>query len=183
MRVTSFILGIGLLISSAIAQAEIFADGSGIEGNNYFGVIVASPQYKEDDSNTDFRGTGLIARGGREFFKYIAVEGHFGIFSGDTVDDNEYKIDYMASLFARGNLFLFEDRARAYLMVGVTYFTGDVPRFKGDDDVAPAFGLGLELYGDEHNAITFEAMRYADGDLHNVDYKIDSINLGYQHRF
>ncbi|MBW9257757.1 MAG: hypothetical protein K1562_09025 [Candidatus Thiodiazotropha sp. (ex. Lucinisca nassula)] len=45
MRVTSFIVAIGLLISSAIAQAEIFADGSGIEGNNYFGVMVASPQY------------------------------------------------------------------------------------------------------------------------------------------
>ncbi|MES9861973.1 MAG: hypothetical protein ABW157_19310 [Candidatus Thiodiazotropha sp. LLP2] len=183
MRVTTSIVGIGLLLSSAAPQAEIFADGSGIEGNNYFGVIVASPQYKEDDSNTDFRGTGLIARGGREFFKYIAVEGHFGIFTGDTVDDNDYQIDYMASLFARGNLYLFDDRARAYLMAGVTYFAGDVPRFKGEDDVAPAFGLGLELYGNERNAITFEVMRYADGDLHNVDYKIDSINLGYQHRF
>ncbi|MBV2122580.1 MAG: hypothetical protein B6D70_08645 [gamma proteobacterium symbiont of Stewartia floridana] len=183
MRVTSFIVAIGLLISSAIAQAEIFADGSGIEGNNYFGVMLASPQYKEDDSNTDFRGTGLIARGGREFFKYFAVEGHFGIFSGDTVNDTTYQIDYMGSLFARGNLFLFDDRARAYALVGLTYFAGDVPRFKGDDDIAPAFGLGLELYGNERNAITLEAMRYADGDLHNVDYKIDSINVGYQHRF
>jgi hypothetical protein len=146
-------------------------------------VIVASPQYKEDDSNADFRGSGLIARGGREFSRYFAIEGHFGIFSGDTVDDTTYQIDYMTSLFVRGNLFLFDDRARIYLMQGFTYFTGDVPRFKGEDDVALAFGLGLELYGNERNAITFEAMRYADGELHNVDYKIDSINIGYLHRF
>jgi hypothetical protein len=111
------------------------------------------------------------------------VEGHFGIFSGDTVDDNDYQIDYMASIFARGNLYLFDDRARIYLMQGFTYFAGDVPRFKGEDDVALAFGLGLELYGDERNALTLEAIRYADGDLHNVDYKIDSINLGYLHCF
>lgn len=183
MRVTSFIVGIGLLFSSAISQAEIFADGSGIEGNNYFGVSIGSPQYKEDNTNADFRAAGLIARGGREFFKYIAIEGHFGIFSGDTIDGNEYKIDYMASLFGRGNLYLFDDRARAYLLLGMTYFSGDVPRFKDESDISPAFGLGLELYGNERNAITLEVIRYADTDLHNVDYKIDSINLGYQHRF
>jgi hypothetical protein len=183
MRVTSFIVGIGLLFTSVLAHAEVFADGSGIEGKNFFGVIVASPQYKEDDTNADFRGSGLIARGGREFVKYFAVEGHFGIFSGDTVDDNDYQIDYMASIFARGNLYLFDDRARVYLMGGLTYFAGDVPRFSGEDDISPAFGLGIELYGNERNAITLEWMRYADSDIHNVDYKIDSVNIGYLHRF
>ena len=183
MRITTLIAGVGLLLSSAVSQAEVFADGSDIEGNNYFGVILASPQYKEDDSNTDFRGAGLIARGGREFFKYFSLEGHFGIFSGDTVDDNEYKIDYMTSLFARGNLYLFDDRAKVYLMTGFTFFSGDIPGFNGAEDFAPAFGLGVEFYGDERNALTLEAIRYADADYHNVDYKIESINLGYLHRF
>lgn len=183
MRVTSIAIGIGFLFVSSFGRAEVFAESSGIEGNNYFGVIVASPQYKEDDSSTDFRGTGLIARGGREFTKYFAVEGHFGVFSGDTVNGNDYQIDYMASIFARGNLYLFDSRARVYALGGITRLTGDVPGFTGVNDTALAIGLGLELYGNERNAITLEWMRYADGDIHDVDYKLESVNLGYLHRF
>ena len=68
-------------------------------------------------------------------------------------------------------------------MAGLTYFNGDVPGFKNESDVAPGFGLGLELYGNTRNAVTLEWMRYADGDISNVDYKIESVNLGYLHRF
>jgi hypothetical protein len=182
MRVTSIVIGVSLLFSSVLAQAEVFADGSGIEKSNYVGVMVASPQY-QDESHGDFRGPGLIVRGGRDFFKYFAVEGHLGVFSGDEVDNNSYKIDYMASLFARGNIYLFDDRARAYLMLGGTYFSADLPRFKSENDSSLAYGLGLELYGNSRNALTLEYVRYADSDIHNVDYDINSFSLGYLHRF
>jgi hypothetical protein len=43
--------------------------------------------------------------------------------------------------------------------------------------------LGIELYGDDRNAVTLEWIRYADGDVNNVDYKLESANIGYVHRF
>ncbi|MET0026977.1 MAG: outer membrane beta-barrel protein [Candidatus Thiodiazotropha sp.] len=183
MRVTSIVVGMGLLFSSMLAQAEIFADGTGYEGDNYFGVMVASPRFEFDDSGDEFRGTGMFARAGREFFKYAAVEGHFGIFSSDTVDGENYQIEYMASLFGRGNIFLFDDRARAYALAGMTYFAGDVPGWNSVSETSFSYGLGVELYGGSRDAVSLEWIRYADEDIHNQDYTIESVNLGYIHRF
>ncbi|MET0088977.1 MAG: hypothetical protein ABW068_02980 [Candidatus Thiodiazotropha sp.] len=182
MRVTSIVVGMGLLFSSMLAQAEIFADGTGYEGDNYFGVMVASPRFEFDDSGDEFRGTGMFVRAGREFFKYAAVEGHFGIFSADTVDDEDYQIEYMASVFGRGNIFLFDDRARAYALAGLTYFSADVPGYNASE-YSMSYGLGVELYGDSRNAVSLEWIRYADEEIHNHDYTIESVNLGYIHRF
>ncbi|MCU7929188.1 MAG: porin family protein [Candidatus Thiodiazotropha sp. (ex Codakia rugifera)] len=183
MRIASILTGIGFLFLSSIVCAEWFADSSGIEGSNYFGLIVASPQYKEDDSNADFRGAGLILRGGHEFNDFFAVEGHLGLFSEDTINGDTHQIDYLASIFARGNLFLFDSRARVYALGGLTRFSGDVPGFNGVDETSLGYGLGIELYGHERNALTLEWIRYADDDIRNVDYKVESINLGYLHRF
>ncbi len=182
MRVTSIVVGMGLLFSSMLAQAEIFADGTGYEGDNYFGVMVASPRFEFDDSGSDFRGTGLFVRAGREFFKYAAVEGHFGVFSADTVNGQDYQIKYMGSVFGRGNIFLFDDRARAYALAGFTYFSGDVPGYDASE-FSMSYGLGVELYGAPRDAVSLEWIRYADEDIHNRDYTIESVNLGYIHRF
>ncbi|MCU7948113.1 MAG: hypothetical protein KZQ72_15985 [Candidatus Thiodiazotropha sp. (ex Cardiolucina cf. quadrata)] len=61
--------------------------------------------------------------------------------------------------------------------------SGDVPGFNGVDETSLGYGLGIELYGHERNALTLEWIRYADNDIHNVDYKVESVNLGYLHRF
>ncbi len=182
MRVTSIFVGMGLLFSSMLAQAEIFADSTGYEGKNYFGVMVASPRFEFDRSGDGFRGTGMFVRLGRDFVKYFGMEGHFGIFSSDTVNDERYQIEYLGSLFIRGSLFMFDDRARAYALLGTTYFSADVPGYNASE-FAPAFGLGFELYGDERDAVSLEWIRYADEDIHNQDYTVESINLGYIHRF
>jgi hypothetical protein len=182
MRVTSIVVGMGLLFSSMLAQAEVFADSTGYKGNNYFGVMVATPRFEFEGSSDSFRGTGMFVRAGREFFKYIGVEGHFGIFSSDTVNGQQYQIKYMGSVFGRGSIFVFDERARAYALLGATYFSADVPGYKASE-FAPAFGLGFELYGDDRDAVSLEWIRYADEDIHNQDYTVESVNLGYIHRF
>jgi hypothetical protein len=171
------------LLLSSVAQSEESIKGAGIEGYRYLGAMVSSPQYKEDDANTGFRSVGLLVRGGMEFNEFLAVEGQLGLFGEDIIGDRDYQIEYLASIYARGNLPLIDKRIRIYALGGVTRFSGNVPGFADVNDTAIGYGLGLELYGDKRNALTLEWLRYAVGDIHNVDYKLESASLGFVHRF
>ncbi|MEW8507610.1 MAG: outer membrane beta-barrel protein [Candidatus Thiodiazotropha sp.] len=174
---------IGCLLLSSLAHSEESVRGAGIEGYRYLGAMVSSPQYKEDDSNADFRSAGLLARGGIEFNEILAVEGHFGLFGEDTIGDDSYQIEYLASIYARGNLPLIGERIRLYALGGLTHFSGNVPGFSSVDETAIGYGVGIELYGDEHNALTLEWLRHAVGDIRDVDYTLESASLGFLHRF
>ncbi len=183
MKFLNVVLVSGCLLLSAAANAEESVQGAGIDGNRYIGVMVSSPQYKEDDSSAGFRSPGLLARGGFEFNPFLAVEGQIGLFGEDVVDGHSYQIDYLVSIYARGNLPLINKRTRLYALGGVTRFSGNVPGFSSVDETAIGYGVGLELYADEQNALTFEWLRYAVGDIHNVDYILESASLGFVHRF
>jgi hypothetical protein len=78
---------------------------------------------------------------------------------------------------------LFDPRIRLYALGGVTRFSGNVPGFRDVGETGMAYGLGVELYGDEYNALTLEWLRFAVGDIHNVDYRLESAGLGFVHRF
>jgi hypothetical protein len=171
------------LMLSFTANADEAIKGAGIDGSRYIGVMVSSPQYKEDDSNTDFRSVGILFRGGIEFNKFLAVEAHFGLSGEDIIDNNSYQIDYLGSIYARANLPLINTRMRLYALGGVTRFSGDVPRFNSVDETGIGYGLGVELFGDKYNALTIEWLRFAVGDIHNVDYTLESASLGFVHRF
>ncbi|MGD8911593.1 MAG: outer membrane beta-barrel protein [Candidatus Thiodiazotropha sp.] len=173
----------GCLLLSSVANAEEPFRADGIKGDRYFGIMASSPQYKEDDSSTSFRAAGLLVRGGKEFNKFLAAEGQFGVFGKDNVDGIQYQIEYQFSIFARGNLPLENGRIRPYGLLGFTRFSGELPGLSNVDDTGMGFGLGIELYGDDRNAVTLEWIRYADGDVNNVDYKLESANIGYVHRF
>lgn len=179
---TVVIAGVCLLFSLA-ANAEESVKGAGIEGSRYIGVMVSSPQYKEDDTNTNFRSTGLLVRGGMEFNEFLAVEGHFGIFGDEIIDDRSYQIEYLGSIYARGNLPLIGKRVRLYALGGVTRISGNVPGFSSVDDTGIGYGVGVELFGDEYNALTVEWLRFAVGDIQGVDYTLESASLGFVHRF
>ncbi|MES9969548.1 MAG: outer membrane beta-barrel protein [Candidatus Thiodiazotropha sp.] len=183
MKFLHVVLVSGCLLLSSVANSEEAIQGAGIDGNRYFGVMVSSPQYKEDDSNASFRSLGLLARGGLELNPFVAVEGHIGLFGEDTVNDRSYQIEYLVSVYARGNLPLIKKRTRLYVLGGVTHFSGNVPGFSSVDETALAYGAGLELYADKYNALTLEWLQYAVGDIHNVDYVLESASLGFVHRF
>jgi hypothetical protein len=178
-----FVVVIGALLLPPVANSQESDSDAGIKGNRYLGVMVSSPQYKEDDTRTSFRSAGLIARAGMEFSRFFAVEGHLGLFGEDFIDDRSYQIDYLGSIYARGNLPLAKSRIRLYALGGLTYFTGNVPGFSSVDETAIGYGAGVELYGDEHNALTLEWLRFAVGDIHDVDYTLESASLGFIHRF
>jgi hypothetical protein len=183
MKFLTVVIASGFLLLTIAANAAEADKGAGIKGNRYIGVMVSSPQYKEDDSNTDFRSAGLLVRGGMEVNKFLAVEGHFGLFGEDTVNESSYQIEYLGSIYARGNFPLINNRIRLYALGGVTRFSGKVPGFSSVDDTGIGYGLGMELYGDEQNALTLEWLRFAVGDIHNVDYTLESASLGFVHRF
>ena len=85
------------------------------------GVNLQALRYSTDpEFNTHESGLGL--RLGREFGNYLAVEGHVGIgLDNDTSAGVEVGIDYLAGIYLRGNMFLWDPRARLYGLVGVTH--------------------------------------------------------------
>jgi hypothetical protein len=179
---TVVLTGVWILQSFAVSAGEV-VEGAGIEGSRYIGVMVSSPQYKEDDSDAEFRSGGMLLRGGIEFNKILAVEGHFGLFGEENRDAGSYQIEYLGSIYARGNLPLIGTRMRLYGLAGVTRISGDVPGFSDINDTGIGYGMGIELFGDGHNALTLEWLRFAVGEIHNVDYTLESAALGFVHRF
>ena len=167
------------------AKAEIFAESSGISGSNYFGVQFSGLRYSQGSFNTNEVGFGM--RAGREFGNYLAVEGHVvaGL-DNDSSQGVEISIDYLAGIYVRGNMFLWDPRARLYALAGVTHGKITTMAFNLTDrttDTDLGFGFGFEFYGDERNAVNLEFMRYLDGEEDGESFEIDAFSLGYIHRF
>lgn len=173
------------LLLPLTANAEIFAESSGISGSNYFGVNLQGLRFSEDDFNINETGFGL--RVGHEFGNYLAVEGQAAAgLDNDTSMGIEVGIDYLVGIYLRGNMFLWDPRARLYGLVGVTRGKITAEAFGLSDsmtDTEMSYGIGFEFYGDERNAVNLEFMRYMDGEDDGVDYEVDAFNLGYTHRF
>lgn len=167
------------------AQAEIFAENSGISGSNYFGVQLSGLRFNEDEFNT--HESAVSMRVGREFGNYLAVEGHaVAGLENDTSQGVEVSIDYLVGVYLRGNMFLWDPRARLYAMAGVTHGKITATAFSLTDkttDTELGYGFGFEFYGDKRNGVNIEFMRYMDGDEDGDNYEVDSISLGYIHRF
>ena len=168
------------------AQAEIFADESGISGNGYFGVNLSGLRYEDDFD--DFHEVGAGLRLGYEFNNYLAVEGHLGAgLTNDTLAGYiDIGVDYLAGIYLRGNIFLWDPQARLYGLIGMTRGKITAEAFGISDtlkDTEMGYGIGVELFGDSRNAINLELMRYMDGEYQGDDYNIDAFNLGYPHRF
>jgi hypothetical protein len=172
-----------LFLFPLTASAEIFAESSGITGNRYFGINVSALRYQED--GRDAHEPAIGARYGHAFNDYLAVEGH--VAAGLENDSIEYGdvtvgIDYLAGIYLRGNMFLWDSRARLYGLIGITYGKITVEEYNienQDTDTELGYGVGLELYGDARNAVNAEIIRYMDGN----NYEVDAFTLGYTHRF
>jgi hypothetical protein len=185
MNVKQIILS-SLFLFPMMANAEIFADSSGIEASNYFGISFLGIKYEEDA--LDFHETGMALRLGHEFNSYFGIEGRLG--TGLT-DDKKFGfmdigVDSIVGIYARGSIFLWSPRARLYALVGATRGKITAEAFGLSDtltDTEIGFGLGVEMYGNSRNAINLELMRYMDGEDEGVDYTLDAFSIGYVHRF
>jgi len=185
MNVKHIILS-ALFLFPMVADAEIFADNSEIEGSNYFGINFLGLKYEEDA--LDFHETGAALRLGHEFNSYFAIEGQIG---AGLTDDKlfgvvDIGVDYLVGLYARANVFLWSPSARLYALVGVTHGKITAEAFGISDtlrDTELGYGVGVELYGNSRNAINLELMRYMDGEDDGFDYTVDAFSIGYIHRF
>jgi opacity protein-like surface antigen len=168
------------------SQGEIFADSSGISGNGYVGIHYSGLRYEED---TSFKAhqPGAIFRVGYEIGDYLGVEGQLG--SGlhdDNINGVSIGVDYLASIYLRGSIFLWDPQARLYGLVGVTRGKVTAKAFglsSSLTDTEMSYGIGVELYGNSRNAFSLEFMRYLDGEDNGVNYTVDAFNIGYIHRF
>jgi hypothetical protein len=181
-----------------ISSAEIFAESAGISGNAYVGIHFSGMRYEQGDGyNVHQSMIGL--RGGYEIANHFGIEGQLSTglqddeFANPTLlDPNRVVtvgVDYLAGLYLRGSIFLWDPRARLYGLAGVTRgkITQDVigsTITETKDQTDPSYGFGFEFYGDERNAVSIEFMRYLKGDDSNgINYNLDAFNLGYVHRF
>jgi hypothetical protein len=176
-----------LFLLPLTSQAEIFAESSGISGNRYFGINLSALRYQEGDA--DAHEPAIGARYGYSFSDYLAVEGHVAAgLENDVIQDDNVVVgvDYLAGIYVRGNLFLWDPRARLYGLIGITHGKITIEAFNVEDkttDTELSFGVGFELYGDSRNALNIEAMRYLDGEKDDASYEVDAFTLGYTHRF
>lgn len=172
-----------------VSNAEVFANSSGISGNAYFGVHFSGLRY-EQSNGYNMHESAMGFRGGYEIADHFGLEGQLitGLHDDEIAGTVTVGVDYLAGLYLRGNIFLWDPRARLYVLAGATRgkITEEVigstsSATKKETD--PSYGLGFEFYGDEHNAVSIEFMRYLKGDDDNIDYNLDTFNLGYVHRF
>jgi hypothetical protein len=116
------------------------------------------------------------------------LEGHaaFGLEDDTVAGVLDVSIDYLLGFYARGNIFLWSPRARLYGLIGLTHgkLSADISGNSDDQtNTELGYGAGIELFGNGSNGITLEFMRYMDGEDNNVDFNIDSVSIGYTHRF
>ena len=167
------------------SSAEIFAENSGITGNWFFGVQFSGLGYEEP--GLDFQEPGGGLRLGYELFDHVGVEGHFvaGLHNDD-IGGIAYGVDYVTGVFVRGSIFLWDPRARLYVLGGVSRAKVSRTAFgltTSNTFTEPSYGVGLEFYGNSRNAVSLEFLRYLDGDEGGVNFEVDAFNLGYIHRF
>lgn len=179
-----------ILISSMLlplnAYSAVFADASGIDGSNYFGVSALGIRYHED--LVDFHDTGFALIGGHEFNDYFGVEGRVGTgLTGDKISGIvDVGVDYLVSIFARASIFLWDPHARLYVLAGMTHGKLTAEAFGLSSSLTDSelgYGLGFEFFGDNRNAVNLEFIRYIDGEDQGIDYNVDAFSIGYTHRF
>ncbi|MEN8167648.1 MAG: outer membrane beta-barrel protein [Pseudomonadota bacterium] len=185
MSVKNTFLAAALLIPFGVCQAELFAEGSGLEGGSYVGVLGSVVDY-EDDFGAEYDVEGVALQVGHEFGPYLALEGRVGVTNDDDQGWASFSMDYFAGLYLKGSLFLWDPRAKVYGLVGATHAKltfETLGQSYGDTNTELAYGFGLEFYGNARNGISLEVMRYLDGSEDDVDYTVDAVSIGYLHRF
>jgi hypothetical protein len=177
-----------LLTFSIRLSTSVNSVASGLEGQNYFGIGASSLKYNEDPVTTHH--TALTLKVGHEMNDFLAVEGRLSLGLGEDkvedVIDFDFEIDYLVGMYFRGNLPIGgSPRVRAYGLVGFTRgkFTARAFGFSSSDSETDiGYGLGLELFGNNKNAINLEFMRSLDVDS-DYEFTVDSVTIAYINRF
>jgi len=167
-----------LLAISALSEAGWVAEAP--RPNSYIGFNVASSELSGATLGT-VAMSNLNLRLGYHFADFFAVESHLGWGSDNTGVLLKSPNSRYASLFLRLNL-PFE-RVNVYLLAGGSYFETDVvttTAAKQGNETSPAYGLGIELFGNRDTALTLELARYLDSATQD---RYDSVGVGFVTHF
>lgn len=170
----------------AAAVLLLVTAGAAAQGGLYYGVLGTGVIYEDDTVDDQWRPVGLTAKLGQRFTDRLAIEGRVGTTTDDTQSvlgvDVDLKVDYYASAFGRFDV--TTGAAKLYGLAGVTHgkLSADADTLgigDSESDTGLSYGVGLDLYGNEHLAVTVEYIRHIDDD----DYTIDAANLGFTYSF
>lgn len=182
MRAARFLVFSILLAVSGTAAA--------VQGKAYWGIAYMHSNF-DFDAGANYHPEGAVAKVGYDIIgQRVAVELHLAGTRDDrrTVGgvDTQLSINYAVAAFLRFNV-VATNNFRLYAMGG--YGRADIHyQFPGystnDASSGPAYGVGMELYGNESGAISIDYLRYVkDGSLNGANYQLNSLNIGYVHHF
>jgi len=177
-RVTVSLLPLLLAISSLAAASGWVAETP--RPNSYVGFNAASSELVGNTVGT-VAMSNLNLRLGYHVSPFFAVEGHVGWGSDNTGVLLKSPNSRYASFFLRFDLPF--DRVNLYLLAGGSAFEADVvtaTAAKQGNETSPAYGLGIELFGNRDTALTLEMARYLDNTLKD---RYDSVGVGFVTHF
>jgi len=167
-----------LLAVSALSEASWVAETP--QPNSYVGFNVASSELVGTTLGS-VAMSNLNLRLGYHVADFFAVEGHVGWGSDNTGVLLKSPNSRYASLFLRFDLPF--DQVNLYLLAGGSYFETDVvtaTAAKQGNETSPAYGLGIELFGNRDTALTLEMARYLDSATQD---RYDSVGIGFVTHF
>jgi opacity protein-like surface antigen len=180
------------LLFAALLAAPVAASAENVTDDLYWGASLTQLRYSDDRLADTWKPIGGTLKLGYEATERFAIEGRIGITGEDdrSYDSNVGPIevalqaDYYASVFGRFNV--TTGPAKLYLLLGATSVRLSAEATAngvsvGDDETESdlSYGVGLDLYGNRHLAVTVEYIRHLD----KSDYYIDAANLGFTYRF
>ena len=162
---TLFVLSMLLISTNAISS----------ESNFYTGL-----DYLKQNVTTLGNIDSVAIKLGYDINKVFAVEGHF--YGSET-----YKIEsagttsnidrnYGSALFARANYRI--NNFQLYGLLGAGYIKNQSLNYS---KTGLAYGLGIDYFLDENNAINIAATRYIDTKTNNFNITVDSYGVGFKH--
>lgn len=176
-RSSSFIYLVVCLAATGISSpvsAEIGHTGL------YSGLIFSdsTEKYKEDGFDDVKENRGHIkAKLGKMLNQHISIEGQFGMTTNS--DDKKGIATYGAYLRA-------EKDFGQYKLYGLLGASGIHAYFDGFDDVTESsgsYGVGMEIFGNKHIAVTFEYINMVDKSVGDGDLTFDTLGIGFSYYF
>ena len=155
--------------------------------NGYAGLSVGDANYQESGTSLDV--LSLTARLGLRLNRFIEFETRLATSSSASNGTNDFQLVYLAGAYAKLNLLSpASSHFSAYIIGGGTYVRarhGTSLNPVTDTDSSGAYGLGIDLFGNERTALNLEWMRYGEGKIGtaNNDYTFDILSIGLVHHF
>jgi len=166
-----------MLGSVAVFLCAPLAAMSNDENRAYYGVGLGST------SGSGLRMNAYDFHAGYEFRPWMTFEGHLGSTSSDKGVVNgvtfEEKLDYYNSIRVRFNMVARDYRAYTYFG-----FTTTSINVSGSDNIKRAgyaYGVGIDLFGNESTALYASVGRLLDHDIDDTKTKFSQFLVGFRY--